>query len=131
MGCSHAVTCPLFPFLRSSLQGWRDYYCDSEDRWRECARYKVSHTGGRVPISLLPNGHHARYLKYEAESERSGVTNPTQAPGQAPPAPAGHHQPSPSQIPQRPDPHTLRTRQARSSEGGWRARLVDWMKGPK
>ena len=52
MGCLHAKGCPLFPLLNASLRGWRDYYCDSEDRWLDCARYKLSRTGQPVPISL-------------------------------------------------------------------------------
>lgn len=85
VSCSHAAGCPLFPHLRASLQGWRDHYCDSEDRWLGCARYRVSLTGERVPISLLPNGARARYLEEEAEAGRSGATDPGRVSGQAPP----------------------------------------------
>lgn len=103
MGCSHAVGCPLFPLLRASLQGWRDYYCDSTDQWHDCARYQLSLTGERVPISLLPNGAVARHLEGTAGANRSSATNPTQAPRQAPqpqpdawsrPAPAGPPEPA-------------------------------------
>lgn len=83
VGCLHAVDCPLFPLLNASLQGWRDYYCDDQDRWRECARYKLSRTGERVPISLLPNGHRVLHLENAADSEGSGTANPRQAPWQA------------------------------------------------
>lgn len=85
MGCSHTVGCPLFPLLRASLQGWRDHYCDSEDQWRECARYQMALTGERVPISLLPNGARARHLEDMAGTGRSGAAEPGQAPRQVPP----------------------------------------------
>lgn len=86
VSCSHAAGCPLFPLLRSSLQGWRDYYCDSEDHWRGCARYEMSLTGERVPISLLPNGARARHLEDAAgDTDRSGAGDPRQGPPQAPP----------------------------------------------
>lgn len=98
MGCSHAVGCPLFPLLRASLQGWRDYYCDSTDQWHDCARYQLSRTGERVPISLLPNGATARHLEGEIRTGRSSATNPTQAPQpqqQQPPQPHAHPHPQP------------------------------------
>ncbi|EFL30105.1 conserved hypothetical protein [Streptomyces viridochromogenes DSM 40736] len=86
VSCSHAAGCPLFPLLRASLQGWRDYYCDSEDQWLGCARYQVSLTGERVPISLLPNGARARHLEDAATGQdRYGAATPEQGPQQAPP----------------------------------------------
>ncbi|MCM2579375.1 hypothetical protein [Streptomyces meridianus] len=68
--------------LKSSLQGWRDHYCDSQDRWLECARYQMSLTGERVPISLLPNGHQALHLASQANW--SGTVAEAQAPRRAP-----------------------------------------------
>jgi|NGEPerStandDraft_6_1074524.scaffolds.fasta_scaffold18963_5 hypothetical protein len=56
MGCTHTDHCPLFPYLNASLAGWRDVYCDSATRWRDCARFKLSRTGEPVPLALLPNG---------------------------------------------------------------------------
>lgn len=114
MGCPHAATCPLFPLLRASLQGWRKYYCDSEDRWHDCARYQLSLTGERVPISLLPNGVRARHLEPAADESRSGGANPGQAPRQAPsPGPnpwfsqtAAWSQPGPGQPPEWSGPGT-------------------------
>jgi hypothetical protein len=76
VGCAHAVGCPLFPLLKLSLKGWRDYYCDSDDRWRECARYQLAQSGERVPISLLPNGASARHLEDMAGTDRSGTDRP-------------------------------------------------------
>lgn len=64
MACSHTATCPLFPLLNASVDGWRRCYCDSPDGWRECARYKQSVRGQYVPLSLLPNGHDARHLQH-------------------------------------------------------------------
>jgi hypothetical protein len=61
-----------------SLQGWRDYYCDSEDQWRGCARYRMSLTGERVPISLLPNGAQARYLEDVSAEQQQQQPQPQQ-----------------------------------------------------
>ncbi|WP_166028045.1 hypothetical protein [Streptomyces chilikensis] len=91
MGCSHATGCPLFPLLRESLRGWRDYYCDSNDQWRGCARYKMSLTGERVPISLLPNGAQARH--FENADDAGWTCAP--ASGQAPPQAVRHEPWSP------------------------------------
>lgn len=85
VSCSHAAGCPLFPLLRASLQGWREYYCDSADQWLGCARYQTSLTGERVPISLLPNGARARHLEAPAAGGRSGTTSSVAAPRQPPP----------------------------------------------
>jgi hypothetical protein len=86
VGCSHAVGCPLFPLLRASLQGWRDYYCDSEGQWRECARHQLALTGERVPISLLPNGARARHLEDVAGAHPSGPAAAGEVAQQAPPS---------------------------------------------
>ena len=93
VGCSHREGCPLFPLLNASLRGWRDYYCDSEDRWRDCARYKLSLTGQLVPITLLPNGHDAQLLRPDPDPGRSSAADPRHAPGQ--PAPSGSNAGSP------------------------------------
>ncbi|MGW0928348.1 hypothetical protein [Streptomyces sp. NPDC002644] len=92
MACPHAAGCPLFPLLRSSLRGWRDYYCDSGDRWGDCARYKMSLTGEPVPISLLPNGHSARHLQNPVGADASRMPDPGRthtATAWSQPAPAG------------------------------------------
>jgi hypothetical protein len=86
VGCSHREGCPLFPLLNSSLRGWRDYYCDSADRWHDCARYKLSRTGQLVPITLLPNGHDAQLLRPDRGADRSGPAGPGHALKQAPPS---------------------------------------------
>lgn len=105
MSCSHAVGCPLFPLLRASLQGWRDHYCDSDEQWHDCARYQMSLTGERVPISLLPNGARARHLEVEADANGSGAANPGQVRRQAPPrqpdprTPATGSRPQPAPAP--------------------------------
>jgi hypothetical protein len=159
VGCSHAGGCPLFPLLRASLQSWRDYYCDSEDRWHDCARYKLARRGELVPISLLPNGHEAWHLRSEADAYWSTV-NQRQAHGQVSPSwpepwaqeTAPWFEPAPPQPPpapprlagHRPRPLpsprvTHQTQQIGSSDQhawpaspkrGWWARLVDWMRGP-
>lgn len=160
MSCSHAASCPLFPLLKSSLQGWRDHYCDSDDRWNECARYQMSLTGERVPISLLPNGHHALHLASQAnwsgraeqkqqapreagERHQTPRRSPVSAADQqlqedirrfdaSPPIPAApRHQP-PSDRTHLSEPQD--SRPGRSRRAGRRrglwSRLVDWMSGP-
>lgn len=147
MGCSHAATCPLFPLLRASLQGWRNYYCDSEDRWLDCARYELSLTGERVPISLLPNGAVARHLERQADAGRPGPADPGQATRQVPPphSPAPFETPAPARLHQPPPPAQIsqpvdspaehgqghgHRRRASSPKRGWWARLADWMRNP-
>ncbi len=142
MSCSHAAGCPLFPLLNSSLQGWRDYYCDTGDRWQDCARYKLSLSGERVPISLLPNGHHAAYL-----AQAPGVANPLDPRGGRPAAQGpephrgadrsepvrGRGRPQKSSPPAPSGPSSDRaagTRQPPGAKRGWWRRLVDWMSGP-
>jgi hypothetical protein len=87
VGCSHREGCPLFPLLNASLRGWRNHYCDSEDRWRECARYKLSLTGRLVPITLLPNGHDAQLLRPDPDAGRRGAADASHTPRQAPSSP--------------------------------------------
>jgi len=156
VGCSHREGCPLFPLLNASLRGWRDYYCDSADRWHECARYKLSLTGRLVPITLLPNGHDAQLLRPDAG--RSGAAGPKAASGEAPPSrlnsgspetvvamaqfepgptpvPARTLDPSPpSQVPQPSEGTPARlTRPGRRAHGSthrWWTRLTYWMTGP-
>ncbi len=158
VGCSHREGCPLFPLLNASLRGWRDYYCDSADRWHDCARYKMSLTGRLVPITLLPNGHDAQLLRPDPGADRSGAAEPVPASRQAPPsglnpgspetavpiarfesgltpAPDRPLEPSPpSQVPQPPEnPPARLTRLARRKYGStrrWWTRLADWMARP-
>lgn len=148
VGCTHAEGCPLFPLLRASLQGWRDYYCDSGDRWRSCARYELAAKGQLVPISLLPNGKDAAHLQranerlsraqtvprfgpapstpFDQGSPQSGAS-PRPRPAGAPPMPSPSQQvPPPPPRPPSPQQHAPERRPSRRS---WWARLADWMKG--
>ncbi|MDX3668073.1 hypothetical protein [Streptomyces europaeiscabiei] len=117
MSCLHATSCPLFPYLRSSLQGWRDYYCDSEHEWRGCARYRTSLAGEGVPITLLPNGKTASYIDFtgtdEAPSDPSTPTTPTT------------HTTS---VQQSSDAGGRPGSRESGPEGGWN-RFVRWMRG--
>ncbi|HEY0696341.1 MAG TPA: hypothetical protein VGD43_00850 [Micromonospora sp.] len=113
MACTHVEGCPLFPLLNASLRGWRNYYCDTVDSWRGCARYKMSLTGQPVPINLLPNGAVAQHL------ER--FTQPRQAPTPPPP-------PYSPQVPQQPAAPQAQLPKDRKRR--WWSRLIDWMAGP-
>jgi len=62
--------CPLFPLLNASLRSWRNCYCDHDDRWHDCARYKRALSGRQVPISLLPNGKDALHLRSAPSADR-------------------------------------------------------------
>lgn len=148
LGCTHARGCPLFPLLRASLRAWRDYYCDTEDRWRSCARYNLAVRGQPVPISLLPNGHHAEHIRRTAD--RSGTADTWQPPQRPPsgsdrgsptrrawfeptttqfePAPAERHEPSPP-TPTPGESAGQPVRPGQGSRRGWWTRLVDWMRG--
>lgn len=141
--CSHAQTCPLFPLLKSSFSGWREYYCDSADRWHNCARYKMSRTGRPVPITLLPNGKDAGHLIWAASKEL-GTTEPwvprtaprpqydpggmddtvTMARYQDEPAPGRPYDSPSAALAPRPQGSP-----ARSKRSLW-SRFVDWMSGP-
>jgi hypothetical protein len=77
MSCSHVPDCPLFPLLNESLRGWRSYYCNSDQRWHDCARYRMAARGELVPISLLPNGVDAGHIR--TASERAAHSDPTRA----------------------------------------------------
>ncbi len=141
MACTHAAGCPLFPHLNASLQGWRDYYCDSTDRWQTCARYKLSLTGERVPISLLPNGHRASHLAGPPEPDPSDGAGQGQAPqwagapghgtdgtGQFETAPRPRRD-RPVHVPQSHDGLARHTRRAPQARRGLVARIVHWMRG--
>lgn len=128
MPCSHANDCPLFPLLRSSLRGWRDYYCDTEDRWLDCARYKLSLTGQLVPISLLPNGREAHHLRNAPEPGSFGQTAP---PSRAYPGSA-RFESAPTARPLHPTPKAPQPfwNPPAQSTRHWWTRLADWMRGP-
>lgn len=139
VGCSHSERCPLFPLLNASLQGWRDYYCDTGDRWRDCARYKVALRGKPVPITLLPNGHSAHHLRFGSHPDLPGQGSATTQPlpahprsGSAEttvvfePAPSRPSDPSPRPAPVTPFPESPPAPLKRR----WWARIADWMRGP-
>jgi hypothetical protein len=146
MGCSHTERCPLFPLLNASLRSWRDYYCDTKDGWRGCARYKLSLTGVLVPITLLPNGASAQHLRAAAGLDGSGTSQSTHAPSSGldsglteftvPTAgfeqmrtPAQPLKPSPSaQVPQTSESPPARLPQPERRP--WWTRLADWISGP-
>jgi len=141
VGCSHTEVCPLFPLLRESLWGWRDYYCDTDDGWLECARFKMSVKGRPVPIALLPNGHTAHDLTGQARriglpsnadlpdvGRRRGSGLPPDAGAQLATARFGPAQGSarrhelPTSVPQ--------ATASRSAKRSWWRRLASWMRGP-
>lgn len=145
VGCSHTEACPLFPLLNASLRGWSESYCESETRWRECARYKLASKGQLVPISLLPSGADAGHIRSAAE--RSATAEPTppapvisEVPGtvgwfEPTPAPAQPREPAPpSAVPQYPGQSQDRAEhpreQRKREKRRWWRRFADWMRGP-
>jgi hypothetical protein len=141
VGCTHTEACPLFPLLNASLDSWRIHYCDSEDHWRNCARYELAVTGKLVPISLLPNGQDARHLK--RARDQSNASPPSRPGAQAesgwgasasarfesafPPAPSTEPQQAPP-LSSRP-PWTEPAANTPTPKRRWWTRLADWMKG--
>ncbi|MDG4788002.1 hypothetical protein O7626_19005 [Micromonospora sp. WMMD1102] len=145
MGCPHAERCPLFPLLRASLRSWREYYCDTGDGWRDCARYTLSLTGAVVPITLLPNGAHAQHLKGStAEVDPAGPdpSTPPRWPGPDPrraaPPPSGYFEQAapPTGLPRHPlFPQVAQTPGSTPAvppqpRRRWWTRLTDWISGP-
>lgn len=157
MACSHTTSCPLFPLLNSSLDGWRRCYCDSDDGWRDCARYQQALRGQYVPLSLLPNGHDARHLQHAGADGASRADGPGEPSGpptssgptlvdllfeHAPPAartPAGGERPaaSPSPVPRPaspvpplPAPAARPAVRERRATRSWWKRLTEWMRTP-
>lgn len=144
MGCTHTETCPLFPLLNASMRAWRDYYCDSAEGWRDCARYKVSARGRVVPISLLPNGRDALHLRHAAEAA-PGPALVSSAPvgaGSAQAAAVSLFEPAPAPVEEPEEPAVAQVPQQRVApepapepeapapvRRRWWARLVEWMRG--
>lgn len=156
MACSHTEACPLFPLLNSSLDGWRRCYCDSQDNWRECARYQRSIRGQYVPLSLLPNGHEAHHLQHAVADGGSGADGPggsygaltsggptlvdllfEQAPSPARTPPSGQWQDRPTPVAPNPSPDPWPSPSAvrpvlpePSPIRRWWKRLAEWMRTP-
>lgn len=160
MACSHTATCPLFPLLNSSVDGWRRCYCDSPDGWRECARYKQSVRGQYVPLSLLPNGHDARHLQAAGgdggtgadgagtdgaavpQAARTGggptlvdlLFEPAPSPAPTPPSGEWPDRATPVPHPRSPDPMPSAPAPPVAHEPSprrpWWTRLAEWMRTP-
>ena len=58
MACSHIPTCPLFAKLdqNQTLRSWKVMFCDSDTRSKNCERFKLSQSGQKAPLNMLPNG---------------------------------------------------------------------------
>lgn len=54
--CPNMSACPLYALfaMESSAEFWKVSYCRGQ--FTNCARYKLSSRGERVPATLLPNG---------------------------------------------------------------------------
>lgn len=154
MACSHTAACPLFPLLNSSLDGWRRCYCDSQNGWRECARYQQSVRGQYVPLSLLPNGHDASHMRAAGADwtpatdgpagpagarTSSGPTvvdllfEPTPAPARTPPSGMRAERLVPDPRPPHPDLRTPPPADRSVHEPPrrpWWKRLAEWMRTP-
>jgi hypothetical protein len=159
MTCTHSAACPLFQLVDASFEGWRHYYCDSEARWRDCARYQQAVRGQHVALSLLPNGHDALHLAQRARSgapstapasatpgtptlselmfERPGAPDPGQRyPGQGiprpRPLPSGQQAALPAAAPAHLAEQRKLTKPPKPSEPRehWWNRLAEWMRRP-
>ncbi|MDH3519599.1 MAG: hypothetical protein OEM49_04010 [Myxococcales bacterium] len=58
MPCPKIEGCPLYPELKLelSLKIWRTHYCDTDEDYRRCARYKLSQSGEMPHPRLMPDG---------------------------------------------------------------------------
>ncbi|GIG88094.1 hypothetical protein [Plantactinospora endophytica] len=146
MTCPHAGQCPLFPLLKASLRSWREYYCDTGDGWRDCARYRLSLTGAVVPIVLLPNGANAQHLRAAAARvDPAAPARPTppggpgrglRQPSDPPPAAFFEQASAPAGPPAHPlFPPAEQTPASTPAESPqrrrrWWTRLTDWISGP-
>ena len=54
--CPHMTSCPLYPqfTMQALLNIWKISYCEGD--FQKCERFKLSASGARVPLTLLPNG---------------------------------------------------------------------------
>ena len=57
-GCTHKDDCPLFEQfqMEASLKIWMLLYCDTEEKFKSCARFEAALKGTVISPSLLPNG---------------------------------------------------------------------------
>ena len=57
-GCTHKADCPLFGQfqMEQSLKIWRLLYCDTEEKFKSCARFEAALKGEVISPTLLPNG---------------------------------------------------------------------------
>ncbi|SCE98261.1 hypothetical protein GA0074695_2658 [Micromonospora viridifaciens] len=145
MGCSHAQECPLFPLLNASLRDWRNYYCDSAEGWRTCARYQLSRTGRLVPITLLPNGVDASHLRRDPAAD-GWDTASQPSPSRPSPGSSQRFEPVPAREPnpvpataqgfntgspaQGPHPSSTPSTPPASRRARWWTRLAEWIAGP-
>lgn len=54
--CPHISSCEMYALLKLSgtLKAWQARYCRAD--YAQCARYRASQDGRRVPANLMPNG---------------------------------------------------------------------------
>ena len=64
-GCSHKTSCPLFSkfLMKGSLKIWKVLYCDTEEKYKSCARFTAGLEGRTVSPGLLPNGEELRFAE--------------------------------------------------------------------
>lgn len=58
MACPNTERCPLYPqfMVESSLDFWKQFYCDTNAEFQTCARFKLVASGEMPDPKLLPNG---------------------------------------------------------------------------
>jgi len=54
--CPHMTSCEMYVLLKlsGSLKTWQTRYCRAD--YKDCARFRMSLEGRRVPLNLMPNG---------------------------------------------------------------------------
>ena len=58
--CPHIHDCAMYSLFKLSgtLEVWQSRYCRAD--YTQCARYRLSLEGRKVPINLMPNGGYLR-----------------------------------------------------------------------
>jgi hypothetical protein len=61
-GCTNKAECALFTKFStlSAVKIWKLLYCERDEVFATCQRYRLKLRGEPVPVTLLPNGTHLK-----------------------------------------------------------------------